>query len=144
MAPQQTSCCLVSCTFTPKSYVLLSFKDWSQFLSFFFSSLQEGRWSAEILSKEFIRLSEGNKTFLMLLRWLHQSDGCLDLLDVRKCYWPGKINVITCLASSVVSHPWDVLAQFCFASLSEDATEGNRSNEMQFAREPVSFSSWPT
>lgn len=36
MAPQQTSCCLVSCTFTPKSYVLLSFKDWSQFLSFFF------------------------------------------------------------------------------------------------------------
>lgn len=68
-------------------------------------SLQEGRWSAEILSKEFIRLSKGNKTFLMLLRWLPQDSGCLDLLDVRKCYCSGRINVITCLASSVVSHP---------------------------------------
>ncbi len=135
MAQQQISCCLVSCAFTFKSYVLLYFKDWSQFLALFFS-LQEGRWSAEILSKEFIRLSEGNKTFLMLLRWLRQNGSCLDLLDVRKCYCSGKINVITCLASSVVSHPWDVLAQFCFPSLSEEATEGNRSNEMQFPFPP--------
>lgn len=142
MVQPQTSCCRISCVCTLKSDLKLYF--FWKLKSFCILSLQEGRWSAEILSKEFIRFNKGNKTLLMPLRWLLQNGGCFDLLDVRKCYCSGKINVITCLVSSVVSHPWDALAQFCFLSLSEEATEGIRSNEMRFAREPVSFSTWPT
>lgn len=139
MAQQQTSCCLVSCAFTPKSFVLLSFKDWSQFLAVF-SPCRKDVGLRRFFPKSLLDSVKVIRHFW----WLPQNGGCLDLLDARKCYCSGKINVITCLASSVVSHPWDVLAQFCFPSLSEEATEGNRSNEMQFAREPVSFSTWPT
>lgn len=38
------------------------------------------------------------------------------------------------------SHTPEMLWPSSVFSLSEEATEGNRSNEMQFAREPVSFS----
>lgn len=142
MVQPQTSCCHISCVFTPKSdlklYFLCKLKSVSVFSPcrkdvglrrFFPKSLLD---SVKVIRLFWCPCDDFFKTVVVLIYWMWENA----IVQAKSMLLPAWFPLW--------SHTPEMLWPSSVFSLSEEATEGNRSNEMQFAREPVSFSTWPT